>query len=53
MHGDRESTDNECGVSGLNDSIYWSEQTSMRTRLLLMLDWIKRGIFGRDLSKVS
>ncbi|WVQ79734.1 hypothetical protein IAT38_001834 [Cryptococcus sp. DSM 104549] len=32
-------------------SIYWSEQTSMRTRLLLMLDWVKRGIFGRDLSK--
>jgi len=36
-----------------NVSIYWSEQTSMRTRMLLMLDWIKRGIFGRDLSKVS
>lgn len=34
-------------------SIYWSEQTSMRTRLLLIIDWIKRGIFGRDLSKVS
>jgi hypothetical protein len=33
--------------------IYWSEQSSMRTRLLIMLDWIKRGIFGRDLSKVS
>ncbi|KAK8854628.1 hypothetical protein IAR55_003367 [Kwoniella newhampshirensis] len=32
-------------------SIYWSEQTSMRTRMLLMLDWVKRGIFGRDLSK--
>lgn len=32
-------------------SIYWSEQTSMRTRLLLMIDWVKRGIFGRDLSK--
>ncbi|KAI9637628.1 putative 64 kDa mitochondrial NADH dehydrogenase [Dioszegia hungarica] len=32
-------------------SIYWSEQTSMRTRTLLMFDWIKRGIFGRDLSK--
>ncbi|ORX38316.1 hypothetical protein BD324DRAFT_620416 [Kockovaella imperatae] len=32
-------------------SIYWSEQTSMRTRVLLMIDWIKRGIFGRDLSK--
>lgn len=25
----------------------------MRTRLLLMGDWIKRGIFGRDLSKVG
>lgn len=25
----------------------------MRTRALLMIDWIKRGIFGRDLSKVS
>ena len=37
----------------LMSSIYWSEQTSMRTRMLLMLDWIKRGIFGRDLSKVS
>ncbi|OCF39117.1 NADH dehydrogenase [Kwoniella heveanensis CBS 569] len=34
-------------------SIYWSEQTSMRTRMLLMLDWVKRGIFGRDLSKVN
>lgn len=33
--------------------IYWSEQTSMRTRMLLMLDWVKRGIFGRDLSKVG
>lgn len=32
-------------------SIYWSEQTSMRTRVLLMIDWVKRGIFGRDLSK--
>jgi len=32
-------------------SIYWSEQTSMRTRMLLMIDWVKRGIFGRDLSK--
>lgn len=32
-------------------SIYWSEGVSMRTRLLLMVDWIKRGIWGRDLSK--
>jgi hypothetical protein len=36
-----------------SQSVYWSEQTSMRTRVLLMIDWIKRGIFGRDLSKVS
>lgn len=34
-------------------SVYWSEQVSMRTRFMLMLDWIKRGLFGRDLSKVS
>lgn len=34
-------------------SVYWSEQVSYRTRVLLMLDWIKRGIWGRDLSKVS
>jgi hypothetical protein len=41
------------GVKGLIGRVYWSEQTSMRTRMLLMLDWVKRGIFGRDLSKVS
>ncbi|TIA92319.1 hypothetical protein E3P99_00637 [Wallemia hederae] len=32
-------------------SIYWSEQVSNRTRALVMVDWIKRGIWGRDLSK--
>lgn len=32
-------------------SIYWSQQTSMRTRFMLMLDWVKRGLFGRDLSR--
>lgn len=34
-------------------SVYWSEGVSMRTRLLLLVDWVKRGIWGRDLSKVS
>lgn len=34
-------------------SVYWSMQVSMRTRFMLMLDWVKRGLFGRDLSKVS
>lgn len=34
-------------------SVYWSMQVSMRTRFMLMLDWVKRGIFGRDLSKVG
>lgn len=24
-------------------SIYWSEQTSMRTRAMLMMDWVKVG----------
>lgn len=33
-------------------SIYWSEGVSMRTRLLLLVDWVKRGIWGRDLSKL-
>jgi len=33
-------------------SIYWSEQVSMRTRALLMIDWCIRGIWGRDLSKL-
>jgi NADH dehydrogenase len=34
-------------------SVYWSEQASIRSRFMLMLDWVKRGLFGRDLSKVS
>jgi len=33
-------------------SIYWSEQVSTRTRALLMIDWIMRGIWGRDLSNL-
>ncbi|GAA6062318.1 hypothetical protein JCM10212_006870 [Sporobolomyces blumeae] len=32
-------------------SVYLSEAVSLRTRCLLILDWIKRGIFGRDLSR--
>ncbi|KAI1791636.1 nucleotide-binding domain-containing protein [Ganoderma leucocontextum] len=33
-------------------SVYWSEQVSMRTRALLMIDWVVRGIWGRDLSRL-
>ncbi|KAI0273414.1 mitochondrial NADH dehydrogenase [Gloeopeniophorella convolvens] len=33
-------------------SIYWSEQVSMRTRALLMIDWVLRGLWGRDLSRL-
>ncbi|KAF8643820.1 hypothetical protein AX16_008838 [Volvariella volvacea WC 439] len=33
-------------------SIYWSEQVSARTRALLMIDWIIRGVWGRDLSRL-
>ncbi|KAG9023242.1 hypothetical protein FRB95_013351 [Tulasnella sp. JGI-2019a] len=33
-------------------SIYWTEQVSLRTRMLLMIDWVVRGLFGRDLSKL-
>ncbi|PWN48839.1 putative NADH dehydrogenase, 64 kd subunit, mitochondrial [Violaceomyces palustris] len=32
-------------------SFYLSEQVSMRTRALLLMDYIKRGIWGRDLSR--
>ncbi|KAH8925094.1 nucleotide-binding domain-containing protein [Atractiella rhizophila] len=31
-------------------SVYLSEQVSFRTRAMLVVDWIKRGIWGRDLS---
>lgn len=33
-------------------SVYWSEQVSARTRFLLMMDWIIRGVWGRDLSRL-
>ncbi|KAH7889601.1 nucleotide-binding domain-containing protein [Phlebopus sp. FC_14] len=33
-------------------SVYWSEQVSARTRALLMIDWIIRGVWGRDLSRL-
>jgi NADH dehydrogenase FAD-containing subunit len=33
-------------------SFYISEQATTRTRVLLMTDWIKRGIWGRDLSRI-
>ncbi|KAF5380948.1 hypothetical protein D9615_004141 [Tricholomella constricta] len=33
-------------------SIYWNEQVSARTRGLLMTDWIIRGVWGRDLSRL-
>ncbi|PFH54142.1 hypothetical protein AMATHDRAFT_72670 [Amanita thiersii Skay4041] len=33
-------------------SVYWNEQVSARTRALLMIDWIIRGIWGRDLSRL-
>ncbi|KAJ1647654.1 hypothetical protein LPJ64_000959 [Coemansia asiatica] len=32
-------------------SVYWSQQVSLRTRVLLMMDWFKELLFGRDLSK--
>ncbi|KAG8924862.1 hypothetical protein FRC02_010144 [Tulasnella sp. 418] len=33
-------------------SVYWTEQVSARTKALLMVDWVMRGLFGRDLSKL-
>ncbi|KDN43790.1 nucleotide-binding domain-containing protein [Tilletiaria anomala UBC 951] len=33
-------------------SFYLSEQVSSRTRLLLLIDYIKRGVYGRDMSRL-
>ncbi|KJA24998.1 hypothetical protein HYPSUDRAFT_65274 [Hypholoma sublateritium FD-334 SS-4] len=33
-------------------SIYWNEQVNSRTRALLMINWIIRGIWGHDLSRL-
>lgn len=30
-------------------SVYFAQSVSLRTRILLMMDWAKRGLFGRDL----
>ncbi|KAJ2890702.1 hypothetical protein IWW38_003989 [Coemansia aciculifera] len=32
-------------------SVYWNQQVSLRTRLLLAMDWLKELLFGRDISK--
>ncbi|KAJ2724822.1 hypothetical protein GGI07_001674 [Coemansia sp. Benny D115] len=32
-------------------SVYWSQQVSLRTRVLLSMDWLKELMFGRDLSR--
>ncbi|KAJ2771871.1 hypothetical protein IWQ57_002011 [Coemansia nantahalensis] len=32
-------------------SVYWSQQVSLRTRFLLMVDWVKELLFGRDISR--
>jgi NADH dehydrogenase len=41
------------GAMYLWRSVYWSEQVSMRTHLLLSLDWTKRIVFGRDMSRFN
>ncbi|KAI0482088.1 pyridine nucleotide-disulfide oxidoreductase-domain-containing protein [Xylariaceae sp. FL0804] len=30
-------------------SVYFAQSVGMRTRVLMMMDWLKRGLFGRDL----
>lgn len=39
------------GAEYLWRSVYFSEQVSLRTQMLLMMDWSKRSVFGRDISK--
>ncbi|KAK9460936.1 pyridine nucleotide-disulfide oxidoreductase-domain-containing protein [Lipomyces oligophaga] len=33
-------------------SVYFAQSVSFRTRALLFMDWLKRGIFGRDMTDV-
>lgn len=33
-------------------SIYFAQSVSIRTRLLMFFDWLKRGVFGRDIITV-
>lgn len=33
-------------------SIYFAQSVSIRTRLLMFFDWLKRGVFGRDIISV-
>ncbi|PKS05873.1 hypothetical protein jhhlp_007703 [Lomentospora prolificans] len=30
-------------------SVYFAQSVSLRTRILMAMDWVKRGLFGRDL----
>ncbi|KAJ1934404.1 hypothetical protein FBU59_005708 [Linderina macrospora] len=32
-------------------SAYWSQQVSLRTRLMLVMDWTRELLFGRDISR--
>lgn len=33
--------------------VYFAQTVSFRTRALLFMDWLKRGLFGRDLADIS
>ncbi|CAN6608450.1 external alternative NADH-ubiquinone oxidoreductase, mitochondrial [Trichomonascus vanleenenianus] len=33
--------------------IYFAQNVSLRTRALMAMDWLKRGMFGRDMSDIS
>lgn len=34
-------------------SVYFAQTVSFRTRALMVMDWLKRGLFGRDLADIS
>lgn len=34
-------------------SVYFAQTVSFRIRVLLFMDWLKRGLFGRDLADIS
>jgi NADH dehydrogenase FAD-containing subunit len=38
---------------GLWRGVYWAKQASMRNRVLVLLDWVKTRLFGRDITGIA
>ena len=34
-------------------AIYWTKQVSWRNRVLIFMDWLRTGVFGRDIANIG